>query len=465
MLTLDEILAATGARLSGTLPGHTRFEAVVTDSRALTPGCLFVCLRGERFDGHTFAEQALASGARAVLIAEDATPIAGPALVVPDTQRGYQQIARAYRRKLGPLVVGVTGSSGKTSTKEQIAAYLGLFGQVLKTEANHNNEIGVPQTLLRLAPADRVAVIEMGMRGPGEIAELTDIAEPDVGVITNIGTAHIGRLGSIEAIAQAKGELWRHLPEGGIAVVNLDDPRCVAQAEAWGGRQITFSLTDPAATVWADDVQPEGLGQVFTAYWKSNEKFDHPEGTTLRFGRAEVHLPFWGDHHRANALAAIAVGWALGVTPPKAFEIVPESLPGRVNTVSARGVTLIDDAYNANPDSMRAALKSFSELPARGRRFAVLGDMGELGEQAEEAHRELGAYAAGLGLDGLVAVGKLAIHYGTDCPDCLHFEEGDAACAYLLDRLKPGDRVLLKASRAARFETLMDYLQDALGDR
>lgn len=464
MLTLDEILAATGARLLGEVPADTRFETVTTDSRAVTPGALFVCLRGERFDGHAFAEQAIIAGARAVLVADAGTP-ARPALVVDDTLVAYGQIARAYRRKLGPLVVGVTGSSGKTSTKEQIAAYLSIFARVLKTEANHNNEVGVPQTLLRLAPGDRVAVVEMGMRGLGQIAQLAEIAEPDVGLITNIGTAHIGILGSQEAIAEAKSELWRHSPPRAIAVVNADDPRCVEKAAEWGGRQVSFSLTDPAATVWADDVQPEGLGQVFTAYWKSNEKFDHPEGTKIRFGRAEVHLPFWGDHHRANALAAIAVGWALGVTPPANFEIVPENLPGRVNTVSARGVMLIDDAYNANPDSMRAALKSFAEVPARGRRIAVLGDMGELGEEAEPAHRAVGAYAAELGLDAVVAVGKLAIHYGTDCPDCLHFEEGDAACAYLLERLEPGDRVLLKASRAARFETLLDYLKDALGAR
>jgi UDP-N-acetylmuramoyl-tripeptide--D-alanyl-D-alanine ligase len=454
MLTLAEIADATG----GTLTGDPALEvtAVCTDTRAITPGCLFIALKGANYDGHAYAAQAVRDGAAAVLVAGGWTgSVDAPTVVVSDTLKALGHVARYWRRKLGVKVVAITGSSGKTSTKETVAAYLGLGYHVLKTEANYNNEVGVPLTLLRLRPEHDIAVVEMGMRAEGEIAYLTEIAEPDIGIITNIGTAHIGRLGSQEAIARAKAELWNHMPPGGTAILNYDDPLAATEAGKWGGRIVTFSLTSPVAKVWSHDVHPEGEGQVFTVYWKPKKGIQH--------GRAEIHLPLWGDHHRANALAAIATGWALGDVPASKVWIQPEKLPGRVQTLTAGGVQIVDDTYNANPDSMKAALKAFVERPGEGYRYAVLGDMGELGDEAELAHEELGRFAAGLGLDGVVAVGKLASRYCTANPECVHFENGDQACDFLSQQLRAGDQVLFKASRAAKFETLVERLKTNLG--
>ena len=453
MLTLETILEATRGHLEG---AHAAidFTAVVIDSRRVVPGCLFVCLRGPSHDGHAYAESAVRDGAVGVVAAADwhgKLPMV-PVVRVPDTQAALGAIARAHRRQLGLKVVAVTGSSGKTSTKEMIAAYLGARWPVAKTTGNENNEIGVPLTLLRLSDEHRAAVVEMGMRGLGEIAYLAGLAEPDVGVITNIGVAHLERLGSVEGIARAKTELWRDGPEGQIAVFPIDDPHLKA---AVGGRgHLSYSLQDPEATVLATDARPSGEGQVFTARYK-------PWGA-LPGGESEVTIPLWGDHHRLNALAAIAVGLALGVTPEPQLTLAPEVLAGRSVTVEAGGVTLIDDTYNANPLSMRQALVAFATAAAPGRRYAVLGDMGELGPTAPVLHREVGALIADLPIDGLVAVGSLARHYAEGDPTARWFEDGEAACVYLAEILRPGDRVFLKASRASRLETVVRCLEKKL---
>lgn len=462
MLTWEEAVQAVSGEATGGRPGLA-IPAVATDSRRVEPGALFVCLRGEHFDGHAFALQALSEGAGGILaqagVAIDVPP-STPIIRVPDTLRALGDLARAWRRKHGGVVVAVTGSSGKTSTKEMLAAYFGKRYQVLKTEANYNNEIGVPLTLLGLRPEHELAIVEMGMRAEGEIAYLASVAEPDVGVVTNVGSAHIGRLGSREAIARAKAELWRHMPEGKTAIVPFDDPLASREAGAWGGKIVSWSLSEPAATVWSHDVRRAGEGQVFTVYWKA--------GRGLGFGRAEVKLPFWGDHHRANALMAVATGWALGIAPEPRLELRPDNLPGRARQLDVAGVLVTDDAYNANPESMRAALKAFSELPGHGRRIAVIGDMAELGEFAPEAHREVGAYAAKLGLDEIVGLGTLAAGYCAGAGEqvaCTHFTDAAAAVDHLASRLQPGDRVLLKASRAGRFETVIERLAARLEGR
>ena len=323
MLSWEEVVRAVGGDVEGGSPGAAPL-GVSTDSRHVEAGQLFVCLRGPSFDGHGYAAAAVAAGAIGVIAAREASldlPPKTPVIRVDDTLKALGDLARAWRRRHGGVVVGVTGSSGKTSTKEMLAAYLGKRYVVLKTEANFNNEIGVPLTLLALRPEHQLAVVEMGMRAEGEIAYLTGIAEPDVGVVTNVGTAHIGRLGSRAAIARAKGELWRHMPAGKTAIVPFDDELAAREAGAWGGAIVTWSLSNPAATVWSSDVRRLGEGQVFTAYWKA--------GRGLGFGRAEVKLPHWGDHHRANALMAIATGWALGLAPEARIEVRPDALPGR----------------------------------------------------------------------------------------------------------------------------------------
>ena len=455
MLTWDEAVQAVNGEATGGRP-ELPIAAVATDSRRVEPGALFVCLEGERFDGHSFALQAISEGAAGVVaragVAIDVPPQT-PVIRAADPLRALGDLARAWRRKHGGLVVAITGSSGKTSTKEMLAAYFARKFHVLKTEANYNNEIGVPLTLLGLRPDHDLAIVEMGMRAEGEIAYLAGVAEPDVGLVTNIGTAHIGRLGSQDAIARAKAELWQHLPAGKTAIVPFDDALAAREAGAWGGKIVSWSLTEPAATVWAHDVRRDGEGQVFTAYWKA--------GRGLGYGRAEIKLPFWGDHHRANALMAVATGWALGLAPEGRLELRPDNLPGRARQLDVAGVLVTDDAYNANPDSMRAALKAFSELPGSGRRLAVLGDMAELGDFAAEAHRAVGAYAAGLGLDEVIGLGELAAGYceGTDGRvSCTHFTDAEQAVDHLVLRLHPGDRVLMKASRAGRFEDVIARL-------
>lgn len=458
LFTLQEILDATGGALEGR--GTDReLSAVTTDSREVPAGSLFLCLKGEHHDGHAHAAGAVKAGAIAVLAAADGAvgDLDVPVVRVPDTLIAYGQLARAWRRKVGTQMVAITGSSGKTSTKELTATYLALFGAVLRTEANYNNEIGVPRTLLNLSPEHAYAVVEMGMRASGEIAYLTDVAEPDVGVITNIGTAHIGRLGSQEAIMQAKAELWQHLPAGKTAVVPFDDPLAARAAGTWGGRCVSWSLEDPAATVFAADVRREGEGQRFTAYWKKSK--------LVPLGRAEVVLPQWGDHHRGNALAAIAAGWALGLTPPPHFKLEPAVLTGRSNVSSVAGITVMDDSYNANPESMRASLKAFAEDGSKARHWVALGDMAELGEHAEEAHRQLGAYTAELGFAGVVAVGAMAAAYARGNPKIVPIAEIDTACGWLTTQLQAGDRLLLKASRSAGLERLGACLAEHLGGK
>ncbi|MEB3198736.1 MAG: UDP-N-acetylmuramoyl-tripeptide--D-alanyl-D-alanine ligase [Candidatus Sericytochromatia bacterium] len=459
MLTWQEVVDATQGAAVGRIP-DLPFSAVRIDSRAVQPGDLFLCLRGESFDGHDFLSQALAAGARGVVVTSPTlVPDGAWGLTVPDTKLALGQLARAWRRKLSLKVIAVTGSSGKTSTKEMLAAYLGAFGATAKTEGNQNNEIGVPLSLLALEADHAFGVIEMGMRGPGEIAYLTDLAEPDIGIVTNIGTAHIGRLGSREAIASAKSELWRHLPRGARAIVPYDDAMASAEAARWGGAMVSWSLEDPAATVWSHDVQQVKHGQVFTVYWKAGKSFSR--------GRSEVRLPLWGDHHRANALAAIATGWALGLLPGARLDLKPDTLPGRARQLDLRGILITDDAYNANPESVSASIKAFAQEGSSGRRFVVLGDMAELGEFAEESHRKVGAVAALLPLNGLLAVGQFADAYRQGVGDAFPahtFDDLEPAARYLADLLAPGDRLLVKASRSARLERLIERLIALLGD-
>lgn len=462
MLTWEEAVQAVNGEATGG-KADLAIPAVVTDSRRVEAGALFVCLRGENFDGHAYTLQALSEGAAAIVAAKGAAidvPPQTPVVRVDDTLKALGDLARAWRRKHGGLVVAITGSSGKTSTKEMLAAYFSKRFVVHKTEANYNNEIGVPLTLLGLRPEHELAIVEMGMRAEGEIAYLTEVAEPNVGLVTNVGSAHIGRLGSREAIARAKSELWRHMPAGATAIVPFDDELASREAGAWGGKIVSWSLAEPAATVWAHDVRRAGEGQVFTAYWKA--------GRGLGFGRCEMKIPFWGDHHRANALMAIATGWALGVAPEARLELRPDNLPGRARQLDVAGVLVTDDAYNANPESMRAALKAFAELPGAGRRVALIGDMAELGDFAEEAHREVGAFAATLGLDEIVGLGTMAAGYCAGAAEqaaCAHFTDADAAVDHLAAKLQPGDRVLLKASRAGRFETVIERLAQRLEGR
>ncbi|MEI7704842.1 MAG: UDP-N-acetylmuramoyl-tripeptide--D-alanyl-D-alanine ligase [Deltaproteobacteria bacterium] len=456
--TGSELAQATGGTWSGGAPASA--TGISTDTRSIPAGSAFVALRGERFDAHDFLTDAARAGAACAVVARDRTasdPPGLPLLAVDDTLRALGGIARWHRLRHAIPVVGVTGSNGKTTTREMIAAILATRGPVWKTEGNLNNEVGVPLTLLGLRPEHQAAVIEMGMSARGEIARLAAIAEPWVGVVTNALPAHLATLGSLDAVADAKGELYRGLPADGIAVANADDPRMLHRARKSGRRLLTFSGGgDPKA-----DVVVLGLlGQ-------------DALGMRFRLGigtkEVEVGLPLVGEHNAGNAAAAAAAALALGCTDR---EIV-RGLAG-VRTVGRRlrverlpsGVLLVDDCYNANPASMRAALRTVRQLAGAGRALAALGDMLELGPTEEELHRELGRDAAAAGLASLATFGPRARHTreaavaaGMAEAEAFHTEDPQALAAFLRERLRPGDTLLVKGSRGMKLERLVEALR------
>ena len=456
--TPGDLLLATGGRLQGEPPALLR--GVSTDTRAIAPGSVFVALRGERFDGHDFLADAARAGAACAVVAAAraaSVPPGLPALVVPDTLEALGALARHHRRRFAIPVVGVTGSNGKTTTREMVAAILAVRGPVLKTEGNLNNEVGVPLTLFRLGPEHHAAVVEMGMSAPGEIARLTAIAEPRVGVVTNALPAHLATLGSVDAVASAKGELYKGLPPDGIVVANADDPRMLQRARKSGRKVLTFSDgRDREADVVVLDV----LGQ-------------DPEGITFLLGigtkELRIRLSLVGEHNAANAAAAAAAALALGCTDREIVEGLAAVRPvGRRLRVErlASGVLLVDDCYNANPASMKAALRTARQLAGAGRVVAVLGDMLELGEAEEEAHRELGRDAAAARPVALATFGprarlarEAAVAAGVPPDDAFHTEDPEALAAFARERLRPGDVLLVKGSRGMKLERLVEALR------
>jgi len=454
--TSEELALATGGRWIGAPPAAV--DGVATDTRHLAPGTCFVALRGERFDAHDFLGDAARAGAACAVARADRVPAEPPLplLAVEDTLEALGAIARHHRRRFPVPLVGVTGSNGKTTTREMIAAILSVRGPVLKTEGNLNNEVGVPLTLLRLGPEHTAAVVEMGMNHPGEIARLASIAEPRVGVVTNATAAHLHGLGSVDAVASAKAELYKGLPPDGIVVANLDDPRMLAKARKSGRRVFTFAVgAHKEADVTVLAIEPRG---------------EEGQLVTLGLGTKEVlvRLPLVGAHNAANAAAAAAAAMALGASDREIASGLAAVRPvGRRLRLErlASGVLLVDDCYNANPASMAAALATLLDL-ARGRRaLAALGDMLELGESEAESHRDLGRMAARAGLAALATLGprtalthEAALAGGFPPGDAFHAEDPGAAAAWLRSRLRPGDVLLVKASRGMQLERLVEAL-------
>jgi UDP-N-acetylmuramoyl-tripeptide--D-alanyl-D-alanine ligase len=454
--TPEELAAATGGRWIGTPPGA--LEGVSTDTRTIGPGSLFVALRGEKFDAHAFLAEAGAKGAAAAVVAEARAgdPSDLPRLAVPDTLAALGAIARHHRRRFRIPVVGVTGSNGKTTTREMIAAILATRGSVLKTEGNLNNEVGVPLTLFGLDASHQAAVIEMGMNHPGEIARLAAIALPQVGVVTLAAPAHLEGLGTVDAVADAKAELYAGLPEGGIAIANADDARMLRRAQASGRRMMTFSAAKGRR---GDVVVLEIVSQ----------------GTDgLRFvlgiGNREVpvHIPgLVGAHNAANAAAAAAAAIALGCTDREIARglaaVRPVGRRLRLERLPS-GVQLVDDCYNANPASMAAALRTLMDLAAQGGRpVAVLGDMLELGAFEGEAHRALGEEAAKAGVRVLAAFGPRARAAAEAARaaglEAFHAEDMDALVRWAKATLEPTDVLLVKGSRGMKLERLVEALR------
>lgn len=459
-LTAEDLVAATGGTLLRRSDRPVRGGAV--DSRVVTPGCLFVALPGERTDGHRFLAAAASSGAAALLVTR--APDAGDldalgdvtVILVTDALAGLQAVAAAWRNRFTPLVVGITGSVAKTSTKDATAAVLGAAMPTLRTEGNQNNEVGLPLTLLRLEPEHRAAVLEMGMYVGGEIATLAALGRPSIGIVTAVAPVHLERAGSLAAIEDAKAELVEALPDTGTAILNQDDARVRAFRSRTRAAVLTYGL-DPDADVTAESVTSRGVhGMTFDFVARAP-----------RPARFQVEIGALGRHSVQNALAAGAAGLVAGVADGRiaAGLATPwdRASAHRGVIVDGPGLTILDDTYNASPPAMVAALEVLATLP--GRPVAVLGEMRELGPGHEDGHRAVGAAAARVVAE-LVVVGTAAagiaagaIAAGLD-PRRVHaVGDRDEAVAVLRTILRPGDAVLVKASRGAALETVVEALR------
>lgn len=438
-------LAEAAQAMQGTLVGvDTSFSGVTTDSRQVGPGTLFVALRGARHDGHDHVAGARTAGAVAAVVSRDDAGLGTPRIVVADTQLALGRLARAWRERLSPVVVAITGNSGKTTTKELTAAVLRAAAPTLATAGNFNNEIGMPLTLLKLDDTHRYAVIEMGQGRPGDIAYLVDIARPDIALVTNVTGAHLAAFDGMEAIAAGKGEVYGALAPAGTALVNLDD----VFAAFWlarlpACRRVTFGVAT-AADVRAVNVRLADDGCA---------RFD------LLAGGAQVAvvLAIPGIHNVSNALAAAAVGITCGLAPAMIAAALATVQPvsGRlVVRELAGGIRLVDDTYNANPGSMKAAISTLCGW--QGNRLLVLGDMAELGPTAAELHRDVGAFARAAGVDRLFAVGAHATDTVAGFGDGGQaFTDTETLVASLRPALAGGATVLIKGSRSARMERVV----------
>lgn len=446
--TTGEVLAATKGKLIS--QGLTlSFEGVSTDTRTLKSGSLFVALSGERFDGHTFIPAAISRGATGLVVSS--MPIeALPGItifLVPDTRIAFEDLAHFHRCRFELPVIAITGSNGKTSTKDMIAAVLSTKLNVLKTEANFNNEIGLSQTLLKIDIAHQAVVVEMGMRGRGEIAELAAIAMPTVGVVTNVGETHLERLGSIENIATAKAELVEALDEHSVAFLNGDDVHVRTMREKTAARTVSFGM-NAECTVRAANLKLSPTGVAFDCL---------VEGKTF-----PIALPIQGVHNAYNALAAIAVGLELGLEPREIAQGLANYEPGKMRLDIKRygDITVIDDTYNASPLSMAAAIEVLAAV-ATGRKTAAIGDMLELGAASGEAHAKVGRHLATVGTEMVLTIGEHAKVAGEAArqqgvPVVIDCADHAAAIVELRQRLLPGDTLLLKGSRGMAMEKLLN---------
>jgi len=461
-LTLAEVASAAGGAVRDADPG-TPVTGLSTDSRETAPGSLFVALPGSRTHGARYAGQALAAGAVACLARPDAVA-EGPRVEVADPLAALAAVAGAVRARSGARVVAITGSVGKTTTKDLLAAVLATRFETVANPASFNNEVGLPLTLARLEPSTEALVAEMGARGPGHIAMLARLARPGVGVVLNVGEAHVGLYGSRQAIAEAKAELVEALPGDGVAVLNADDPLVAAMAARTPARVVTFGLgagTD--ADVRAEGVELDGQGRAVFRLVAAGVG-------------ADVALPVVGEHLVPDALAAAAAAGVLGMGPEEvAAGLGKASLsPARMQTTRrADGLTVINDAYNANPTSMAAGLKALAAAGGGGRRtVAVLGEMAELGDTALAEHDRIGRLVARLGIDRLVGVGELgkvivraARMEGMWPEEAVAAADADAALAAVEQALGtgPGDVVLVKASRVVALDRVAERLLDGPG--
>ena len=453
-LRLEEIAARVAGRIVQGNPSSA-FKKFNIDSRLSQPGELFFAIVAKR-DGHDFIPDAVRGGARGAVISRDIGPTDGEfSLVhVPDTLAALQALARSVVEEHRPQVVGITGSIGKTTTKEFTAGLLSRRFRVLKSEKNFNNQLGLPLSLLKYEPGQEIAVLEMGTSGPGEILALTRIAPPDIAVITNINPVHLEFLHTLEAIARAKKEILDGANPDGTAVLNGDDDRVQDIGRSWKGRRITFGFS-PGSDVRATDVRQLGTpGMAFRLQ--------------LEDKAAEVRFPFFYEDYLADLLAAVAASWALSLSFEAIIEGIPglSPLPGRGRLIHlGRGLLLIDDSYNSSPKALEAALRGLSKLPAK-RRIAILGDMLELGPEEAAFHRQAGRHVVDCGWDELWAVGPLArqtvegaLAAGMPSARIKTFNDADEAAAQVSSLVKEGDLILVKGSRGIQTDRLVTRLE------
>jgi UDP-N-acetylmuramoyl-tripeptide--D-alanyl-D-alanine ligase len=453
-LPLLQIAQLSGGSLSGG-DGSVEIDKVSTDSRTIKRGELFVALRGENFDGHNFIEATARAGAAGAIVDykwNGNAPRNFALIRANDTLEAYQQLAANYRKLLKLSVVAITGSNGKTSTKDFTAAVLARRFRVTKTQGNFNNHVGLPRTILEATSQDEVAVWEIGMNHPGEVAALARIAAPHVGIITNIGVAHIEFMGSRERIAQEKGALAEAIDAEGTVILNADDPFTKGIATRTRGKVILAGIK--AGTIRASEANQSGSATDFTIL----------EGAH----RCRAQLPVPGLHMVQNALLAVAAGRAFGLSLEEcAAGLVAAPLTkARLQVKEIRGVQFLDDSYNANPDSMKAALRTLVELDAEGQRIAVLGEMRELGDESERGHRELGETAAALKVDRLIAIGNVAATIANAAKQAglenSSTVASTAEAAELLSEIAaPGDLILIKGSRLARTEQVIELFRNS----
>ena len=452
--TLAEICLATGGKLiSGNVQDIQSFSGLCTDSRKIRHCELFIALEGDQFDGHQFVAQVASQGAGGVLVSRKVAASASVAVILcHDTLQAFQDIAAYHRRRFNLPVLAITGSNGKTTTKDMVAALLGTRLQVLKTQANFNNEIGLPQTLLELTAEHEVAVVEMGMRGLGQITALTQIACPTAGIVTTVGETHLELLGSLDNIAAAKAELVEAIPPEGFVVLNADNPYVAAMASKARCSVITFGI-HKASDLHGENIQNLADGVAFDCAYQGR--------------RFAVRVPALGEHNVMNALAALAAGFKLGMNEQDMVlglaQFVPSGMRMAIERVGP--YLVINDAYNASPASTVSALTTLVGRKGKGagRTVAILGDMLELGTRTEEAHREVGATAARLAVDLLVTVGPQAQFIAAGAIDNGH--QATFACPnqaeaipLLQEKLVSGDVILIKGSRGMKMEQLIPYL-------
>ena len=454
--SLEEVLTTTAGRvLQGT--GPVQFSRVGTDSRSVVAGELFVALTGEHFDGHQFVPQALEDGASGAVVSRTISgkiPADKLLIQVGDTLQALQRLSAYHRSQFHIPLIAITGTAGKTTTKDLIAEVLKTKFNLLVTPGNMNNEFGVPLNLLSITPEHQAVVIELGMNHPGEVALLTSLVAPNIGVATNVGAGHIGFFGSVEEIAREKSALFSALPEEGYAILNYDDPR--VRSFPTRAHRVTYGL-DWSAQIHPEKVVDKGLS-----------------GMEFSLGGVAFHLPLPGIFNLYNALAALAVGYSLGLSWSQMAPALAQAQgePQRNDISEISGITVVNSAYNANPLSMESAIEWFSALPTKGHRLLLLGDMLELGEKAEKAHQELGALVAKKWREGkiyaLVAVGDLGMSITRSAwkagmsRDLAIYEDREQAAKTLAQLLSAGDMLLVKASRKVRLEQLIEQLSEQM---